>query len=197
MDRLAIIEANMIKIQEAQLRLEASQIKTDQHISELKASQLKTDAQLAKTDAQLAKTDSKLWSIGVNLGHTAEEFFYYALQENLQINHVKFDEISLNIKGKNKQVEDEFDIVLYNGNTIALVEIKHKVHPTDIDKLITKKLPNFKILFPDYANYNFYLGIGGMSVPLEVAKQAKNKGMLVFRQKGELADIDADNLIYF
>ncbi|MDX2196837.1 MAG: hypothetical protein NW207_10495 [Cytophagales bacterium] len=187
MDRLAIIEANMIKIQEAQA-------KTDASIQALQKSQAKTDAQLAKTDAQLAKTDAKLWSIGVNLGHTAEEFFYYAMVEKPVLGGITFDTVDTNIKSHTKTLQDEFDIVMYNGDSIGLIEVKHKVHPSDLHTLTTQKVQNFRLLFPDFKDYKIYVGIAGMSVPEAVAKQAHQKGIAVLRQKGEVTHIQDSNL---
>ncbi|MDX2196834.1 MAG: hypothetical protein NW207_10480 [Cytophagales bacterium] len=225
MDRLAIIEANMIKIQEAQLKTDASMkalqksqaktdaqlektyasiqalqesqaktdaqlAKTDAQLAKTDAQLAKTDAQLAKTDAQLAKTDAKLWSIGVNLGHTAEEYFYYALVEKPVLGGITFDTVDANIKSHTKTLQDEFDIVMYNGDTIGLIEVKHKVHPSDLETLTTQKTKNFRLLFPDYKDYKIYVGIAGMSIPEEIAGQAQNKGIAVLRQKGEVTEIN-------
>jgi hypothetical protein len=208
MDRLDRIERAIEKMQTRQLQIDkqlaktdAQLAKTDIQLAKTDAQLAKTDAQLAKTDAQLAKTDAKLKdtskilsNIGINLGHTAEEFFFYSLEENKKLGSILFDEIQMNVKAKVSKVQDEFDIVLYNGNTIGLVEIKHKVHPNDIENLATKKVDNFRILFPYYANYKIYLGIGGMSIPNNVAETAKKKGIALLRQKGQLTNIEAETM---
>lgn len=201
MDRLDRIENAIIELQKSHIQAEARQAKTDLQLAKTDEQLAKTDAQLAKTDAQLAKTDLKLKetatilsNIGINLGHTAEELFFYALEANPVLGNIKFDEVQSNIKAKTKNIQDEFDIVLYNGDSIGLVEIKHKVHPNDIQKLLTQKVKNFRILFPYYATHKIYLGIGGMSVPKEVADIASNYGIAVLRQKGELTEIKADKI---
>jgi hypothetical protein len=155
-------------------------------IEALQLSQLKTDSQLAKTDAQLAKTNRILSGIGINMGHAAEEFFSHSLQEKKTLGKVRFDAVALQLKAHKGKVQDEFDVVMYNGESVGLVEIKHKVHPADVEQLITRKLPNFKALFPKYADAVFYLGIAGMSIHGEVAEMAENAGIAVLRQKGDL-----------
>jgi hypothetical protein len=75
-----------------------------------------------------------------------------------------------------------------------LIEIKHKVHPNDIEKLKTKKVENFRVLFPEYASYKIYLGIGGMSIPQDIAELALENGIAILRQKGEIASIEAKML---
>lgn len=187
-------------------------------IRELHKSQAKTDAQMAKTDERIAKTEAllaetiaerremdKKWektqqilsNVGINLGIVAEEFFYYALEKKKKLGSIKFDSIQFNVRAPHPKVQDEFDIVMVNGNAVAIIEIKHKVHPSDIVKLKTKKLENFKAIFPQYADYTFYLGIGGLSVPAEIEEMAVSEGMAVLRQKGEVAEINDKKLVSF
>jgi hypothetical protein len=194
MERLNRIEKAIEALQQSQLKTDAQLVKTDLQLA-------KTDKQLAKTNAQLEKSE-KSWqetkkilsNVGINLGHVAEEFFYFALKEEKRFGNIQFDEISLNVKGRNRKTQDEFDIVLYNGDSIGLIEIKHKVHPNDLEQLKTRKVENFKLLFPDYADCRFYLGIGGMSIPAEVEAQALACGMAVLRQKGEAMELSENPL---
>jgi len=149
-----------------------------------------------ETEAQLAKTERILCGIGINLGHAAEEFFSHTLQKNKKLGKVKFDAVALQLKGHKGKVQDEFDVVMYNGNSVGLVEVKHKVHPSDVEQLITRKLPNFKSLFPMYANHVFYLGIAGMSIPEQVAELAQSEGIAVLRQVGDVLAMN-ENLKQF
>ncbi len=166
-------------------------------IKELHRAQAKTDAQLAETGLTLKETAQRLSNIGINLGHVAEEFFYYALKDDPKLGDIRFDRIVLNLHSMNKRIQDEFDIVLFNGDAVGIVEVKHKVHPKDIEKLKTKKVENFRELFPDYADHKYYLGIAGASIPSEVADIAKAAGIAVIRQKGEVAEIEADGLVAY
>ena len=169
--------------------LQLSQLKTDAQLA-------KTDAQLAKTDAQLAKTERILSGIGINLGHAAEEFFSHSLQKNKILGKIRFDAVALQLKAHKGKVQDEFDVVMYNGDAVGIVEVKHKVHPADVEQLIMRKLPNFKALFPKYADAAFYLGIAGMSIPQEVVEMAEDEGVAVLRQEGRVLAMN-DNLKSF
>jgi len=176
-------------------------------IEALQKSQLKTDRQLAKTDIQLAKTDAQLAlliaqqkegelqlaetkrilsGIGINLGDVAEDFFGNTLQEKKMLGDIQFDAVALQLKAHKGKIQDEFDVVMYNGHAIGIVEVKHKVHPADIEKLISGKLPNFRKLFPQYAGFDFYLGIAGMSIPKDATELAEKAGLAVLRQKGDV-----------
>ena len=118
---------------------------TDQELKDLVAnliaSQAKTDAQMAKTDAQMAKTDDKLnrlselyGGVSSNQGSAAEEFFFNSLTANPEVGGIKFDRVTPNVMPATKTKQGEFDIVLVNGNSVAVVEVKYKVHPSDIEK---------------------------------------------------------------
>ena len=173
-----------------------------QILKELSISQAETDAKFKETEAQMARTDAKLnkasellGNIGRNNGAVAEEYFYYSMEEKMEMGGIKYDVIKQNIHAMNRQqLEDEFDIVLYNGNSIGLIEVKHKVHPSDINKLITKKATNFRLLFTDYKDYKIYLGIAGFSIPEEVAEIAQDNGVAVLRQKGDVLVMNDSNL---
>ena len=107
---------------------------------------------------------------------------------------IKYDTISKNIHIKRKRLEDEFDVVLYNGNSIALIECKYKAHEKDLTKLVEKKVNNFRELNPDYANYTIYCGLGSFSFYPELEQQALDLGVAVLKQKGELMEVNASTI---
>ena len=199
--QLAKTDAQLAKTDAQLAKTDAQLAKTDAQLAKTDAQLAKTNAQLAKTDAQLSKTDKSLnratellGNMGMNLGAVAEEFFYEALKEKKILGNIKFDEVVCNIKTKIKKTEDKFDIVMYNGASIALIEIKHKVHPNDLITLYTTKIENFRLLYPAYKNHNIYLGIGGFSVPSSVEQQAHSRGIAVLKQKADVAVIDVKKL---
>lgn len=189
MRRLDRIEMGIEALQKSQLRTDEQQSRTEALLASLIAQQKKGEVQLAETKRILS-------GIGINLGDAAEEFFASSLQKNKKLGKVKFDAVALQLKGHKGRVQDEFDVVMYNGNSVGLVEVKHKVHPADVEQLITRKLPNFKALFPAYSNADFYLGIAGMSIPKEVIEMAENKGIAVLRQVGNVLTMN-ENLKKF
>ena len=185
------------KLKEAQEKTDIQITQSIKSIKELKEAQEKTDAQLAKTDAQLAKTDEKLKKIGVltgnisnNQGAVVEEFFYNSLEKTKKLGDLKFDFIATNIKNRNKEIEDEFDIVAYNGDSILLIETKYKFHPEDVKKIKDKKIPNFKKLFPMYKDYKIYGAVAGFNIPKESIKRAKGDKLFVLKRVGEIAKVD-------
>jgi hypothetical protein len=55
----------------------------------------------------------------------AEEFFYNSLNANPVIGLMEFDTVTPNLIMGSKQKHTEFDIVLDNVQSVALVEVKY------------------------------------------------------------------------
>ena len=169
--------------------------------AKLAIAQANTEVQFSKTEAQMAKTDATLERMGIHLGDitenngsTAEDYFYNSLLDNPVLGGVKYDSISKNLEIKSKRSQGEFDIVMFNGESIALIECKYKAHKSDVEKLIYKKVDSFKNLFPVYANYKFYLGIASFSFYPDLENFAIHNGVAILKQKGEVFEIEANNL---
>ena len=177
---------------------------TDQELKDLVASlaiaQAETDKQLKKTDKQLKETDRKLnkvaklvGAIGNNQGDVAEEYFINSLEDNMELLGIKFDKILSNLTTRKNNIEDEYDIVLVNGESIAIIEVKYKVHENDVKKL-DKKIETFKDLFPEYSNLKLYAGIAGFKVYKKAKEYAKEKGYFILQRKGDIVQTYAPSL---
>ena len=166
-----------------------------QAILELKESQKKTDEQLSKTDAQLAKTDNtlktalkQLGGIGKSQGEVAEEYFYNSLLDKKEINSIKFDSLSQNFYNKVGNIEGEYDLVLINGDSIAVIETKYKLKDEDVTHMLNKQIPNFKTLFPMYKDYKMYGGVAGFKIPKGTEEKAIKNGLFVLKRKGDILE---------
>ena len=189
------------ELKELVASLAVSQAKTDAQMAKTDALQKKNEEQFARTDAQMARTDEKLERIGIRLGNisdnngaTAEEYFFNSLEKKSELGGVKYDSVNRNVHAVRFRLEDEYDIVMYNGDSIALIECKYKAHENDVRKLIDKKVYNFKQLFPYYQNHKIYLGIASFSFYPELEALAKENGIAILKQIGDVMEIEADNL---
>ncbi len=61
-------------------------------------------------------------------------------------------------------------------------------------KLIDNKANNFRTLFPDFKDYKIYLGLASFSFYPELENFAKQNGVAILKQKGDVVEIEADNL---
>lgn len=205
------MESRLKNIEDIVDKLAQNAIVLDQKMTELIASQTKTDAQLAKTDEQMAKRDAqfaetdkqvKLTSriisgIGINLGNASEQLFYESLKKNMTIGEIKFDTIVENVSVKKKKHQAELDILMYNGEYVAIIETKHNVQKSDIDELTTKKVESYRKLFPKYADYNLILGMAGTSFSKDMQDYASVKGVAVLLHRGETFVVNARNIKEF
>jgi hypothetical protein len=107
---------------------------------------------------------------------------------------IKYDKISKNIHIVTKKLEDEFDIVMYNGNSIAIIESKFKAHKNDVKTLIQKKATNFRSSHPDFVDYKIYLGIASFGFYPELEQYAKENGVAILKQKDDITTIEDNNL---
>ncbi len=161
----------------------------------------RTDEQMKRTDEQMKRTDASLERIGIRLGNiadnngsNAEDYFFNSLADKPELGGIGYDTIVKNFIPKSKRGQGEFDIVMYNGENIALIECKYKAHKSDVEKLITMQVESFKKLFPIYSNHKFYLGIASFSFYPELEEFAKQNGVAILKQKGDVVEIEADNL---
>jgi hypothetical protein len=185
---------------------------TDQELKDLVASlaiqSAKTDAQMAKTGQELkdlatethrklAEVGRQLGDIGHSNGDAAENYFFNSLEDNIKLGKIKFDTISRNVKQRKHRLEDEYDIFLENGNAVGIIEVKYKVQKSHIDSMLEKKSKNFRILFPDYKDYKLYIGIAGLSIDTETEQYAIENGLVVLKQKGDVMQINSQNMMAF
>ncbi|MEY3220414.1 MAG: hypothetical protein RIT27_1771 [Pseudomonadota bacterium] len=164
----------------------------------------KTDAQLAKTDAQLAKTDAKLnkvaklfGDVNNNRGEEAEEFFFHSLRKHPQIGGIQFDTVHRNLSGSKGKISDEFDLVLVNGDALALVEVKTKAHIKLIDQILERKIPRLKTLFPAFKHYKIYAGIASLVTYPELVEKITEQGLFLLTQQGKHLEIINPPLQHF
>jgi hypothetical protein len=174
---------------------------TDKQFKETDRQFKETDKKMLENATELRKTEEILKNLGIHIGGMAnshgqstEEYFYNSLAENPRLGNIKFDEISRNLHFKIPNLEDEFDITMFNGNNIGLIECKYRAKEEDVIKLIDKKIGNFRTLYPLYANHTIYLGIASFSFDARLEKFARDNGVAILRQRGDVVEIEADNL---
>jgi len=165
---------------------------TDDELRELVASlalaQVKTDAQLAKTDAKLNKLAEMYGGVGNNQGRVTEEFYYNSLKHNPVLNGIQFDFIEKNVTRSKGGIEEEYDLLLVNGQEIYIVEVKYRLHPKDIERMVGRKLTNFKKLFPEYQNYRIHLALATFAVEDDVKQLALDNGVTLLQRRGDVIE---------
>ena len=163
-----------------------------EQMKEIQFAQKETDKQMKETDRKLQSIGIQLGNMSQNQGDIAEEYFINSLKKDFNIIGVQFDQLLSNVELKTKKINDEFDIVLVNGNTLAVIEVKYKVHPNDLEKL-ERKTKNIKLI-SHWADYKVYGGIACFKIPQDVIDEAKKSGYFILQQKGDIVVSIAENL---
>jgi hypothetical protein len=159
----------------------------------LREAQAKRDARF---DAKLDKINAMYGGISENLGAATEEFFYNSLKDMPVVGGIRYDEIRQHTGVGTPKNFAEIDLWLENGASIAIVEVKHKVHPRALDQL-ERQMQRVREFCPEYKDYKLYGGIAGFSIPDEVVAEAKARGMFVLKCKGELMETDSQAMRAF
>jgi hypothetical protein len=148
--------------------------------------------------------DKKFWAMHKEIGGIsnsngdfAEEFFYNSLKETMTFADIHFECISNKfarerIMPNKTEIKAQFDIVLHNGKSIALIEAKYKANLKDVREMIEKKVPNFRLLYPEYAKCKLYLGIGSLVLKDRVVQEAKKLGIGLMKQRGDAVEYKTD-----
>ena len=176
--------------------LAVAQQKTDEQIAELLESQKDTNLKFKEaairseeTDRKLQKVSDLLGGMGQNQGDVAEEFFFNSLVDDPHLGGIHFDDISKNESKQRGKLQEEYDIVMTNGNAIGIVEVKYKAHENDLSKL-ERKMRNFKTLFPWFNDYKLYGAIASFHINDDAKKDALERGFFVLQRKGEVVQTD-------
>ena len=169
---------------------------TDDELKKLVAglaiSQRETDEQMKRTDEQMKRTDQKLERIGAmvgnisnNQGDVAEEFFYQSLINDNRLGSIAFDDITKNMEKHKGNLQEEYDLFMTNGDSIAIVEVKYKAHINDVKKL-ERKFNNFKKLFPIYKDYKLYGALAAFHMNDEAKEATLSQGYFALQRSGDL-----------
>ncbi|MDR2593419.1 MAG: hypothetical protein LBC87_01425 [Fibromonadaceae bacterium] len=167
---------------------------TDKKLKDLN----KETEQLLKEIVAMQKENARqIGGISKSNGEFAEEFFYNSLKETMTFAGIRFDVISDKFGGTRilpdkTEIEAQFDIVLHNGKSLALIEAKYKANLKDVKEMVEKKVPNFRLLYPEYAKHKLYLGIGSLVLKDRVVQEAKKLGIGLMKQRGDAVEYKTD-----
>ena len=175
------------------------QAKTEQLLEEVGKQQQETDRLMKEskkeTDRIIRETNQQLGGMAYNQGRFAEEYFINSFEKGKQnFFGEKFDCLRRNEKaGLNAVIEDEYDILLINGKTVGIIEIKFKAHDKDIPKVLSKA-DTFRANYPKYKNHKIYLGLATMAFYPELEHACQDKGIAIIKQAGDTVVINDKHL---
>jgi hypothetical protein len=175
--------------------------KTDRQFAEtdrlFKESDARHEKRQADYEKRMKKMEENMGNWSNNHGSFAEEYFFNSFENGKQnFFGEEFDEIDKNLKSRKEKLLDEYDIVMFNHSSIAIVEVKFTVHEKDIPKTL-KKAETFRILFPEYKDFKIYLGLASLNFCKEMVNECIRHGIAVIKQVGETVVIHDEHLKVF
>ena len=185
-DLVASLSVNQDRAEREQVKRDAH---LDAHLDALIAANVANAALMAESSRKLDKVAALVGNIGQNQGAVAEEFFFNSLQAKPMLGGVQYDEVIDNLKGYSGKLRGEYDVVMVNGKSVALIEVKYVVHPDDITKTI-KGIENYRTFFPQHKDFDVYGAIAGFKIPDEVGEAAKQQGLMVLKRVGDAMEVD-------
>ena len=146
---------------------------------------IEKDEKMAKAEKDI-KIENLLQSrdTGYHIDYTervTKKYFYNALKMNKKIGNIGYNEILNNWQ----RGDDKYDIILINGNSIAVIEVKTLAKLKDLKKLLNKQLPRFKKFFPQYKDFDLYVGFASYYANDEIRNFAKENGIYLLERFGD------------
>ena len=172
---------------------------TRELFAETREQMAETDKKVKELTASIEATRKEIGGIGDSYGMHAESYFLESLRRGMKFGGITFDLVEDDIGKAFKLPNGEwqyaqFDIVMTNCDSIAIIEVKSKVKQDDVKGLVYRKVDHFKIIYPQYSNFKFYLGIAGFSYEKEAVKEALDRGVGILKLCGENVEIEDKHL---
>ena len=181
--------------------LHEAQKTTDEQMKLNAIAQKATDEQMKlnaiaqqESTRKLDKLGELYGNLGQNQGDVAEEFFFQSLIKDTHLGKIHFDDVVKNMEKHRGKIQEEYDLVMTNGDAIAVVEVKYKAHTNDLDKL-DRKMKNFKPLFPIYRAFKQYGAIAAFHINDEAKEEALRRGYFVLQRTGDLVHTESSDYL--
>ena len=158
----------------------------------LEKSSAEFDKRSAETDRQIRELKETINGISKSNGLFAEEYFFNSFENGKRTFFGEtFDDIEQNVKGL--ESKDEYDIVLINGKSVGVIEVKYKGRLDDIPKIINKA-HTFRANYPKFRNHRIYLAMASMMFHQRLEDECSRQGIAIVKQVGDTVVINDEYL---
>ena len=204
----AEIRATLAEVAARQKENEALSKESWRQILELKAQMAKTDAQMAENAVQMAENAVQMAENAVQMAKTSkdidklsrsvrelhshikndadacEQRFIDGLKlQNLVIAGVTFDDIYSNQTKDRRGHHIELDALLVNGDSIAIMEVKKRLHVNDVIKVRDNLIARFRHMYPEHQDKRLMVLVAGENINDDAATAALEAGFVILSFK--------------
>jgi hypothetical protein len=157
-----------------------------------------TQKEIKETQKEIGETQKEIGGISNSNGEVAESYFINSFKNYPHFAGQDFQIVDSNVNKYSKilNLKGEYDLLLYNGTSVAIIEIKYKVQKEHVEQVL-QKIESFKLLFPHYQDYAVYLGLAGLHVNVTAEKEAIKQGVGIIKQVGKNMVINDAHLKVF
>ena len=152
-----------------------------------------TDKKFDRLEKMIERDRELIGGISRSNGEFCEEYFINSFKEKPIFMGEKYDRVLPYHKPDSVVIEDEYDLVLRNGKSVVLIEMKYKAGTDDVGKMF-KKLDSYRANYPIYKKYKVYLCLASFRFPDLVRKRAAEKGVVLIQQRGEIIEVISENV---
>jgi hypothetical protein len=182
----------------AEMKKMKAEMKADREKREAEREKMKENQQdfmkrMDRLDALFAQTREQIGGISKSNGEFCEEYFINSFKEKPTLFGERFDRVVEYLKPDPVVINDEYDLVLRNGSTIALIEMKYKANTNDVGKMFSK-LHSYRANYPMFKDYKVYLCLASFRFPKLVRLKAAEEGIVLIEQRGGKIEVISENL---
>ena len=155
------------------------------------------DRYIAENERRMKKFDHTIGAWSNNHGSFAEEYFFNSFENGKKnFSGEEFYEIAKQVKGLKMGFKDEYDVVIVNGTTICIIEVKFKGHIDHIERLLNKAI-TYRENFPYHATHKIYMGFATLVFTPELEQECEKHGIAIIKQVGDAVVINDAHLRAF
>jgi len=152
-----------------------------------------TDKKFDRLEKMIDKDRELIGGISRSNGEFCEEYFINSFKEKPIFMGEKYDRVIPYLRPDPVVIEDEYDLVLRNGNSVVLIEMKYKAGTDDVGKMF-KKLESYRANYQMFKNYKVYLCLASFRFPDIVRECAAKEGVILIQQRGEIIEVISENV---
>ena len=152
------------------------------------------DRKFAQLEKAIENTNKQIGGISRSNGEFCEEYFINSFKENPTFMGEKYDYVVEYLRPyPNTVIPDEYDLVLHNGSTVVIIEMKYKASIEDVGKMFSK-LHSYRANYPMNKDYKIYLALASFRFPEKVRKRADEEGIVLIEQRGDKIEVISENV---
>ena len=194
------IKAMYAEVAEMQKETSLQMKETDKQFKEserrFKETERILNEKFTRMEKAIENTNKQIGGISRSNGEFCEEYFINSFKENPTFMGEKYERVVDYLKPEPVVINDEYDLVLRNGSTVVLIEMKYKANIEDVGKMFSK-LHSYRANYPMNKDYKVYLALASFRFPAKVRKRADEEGIVLIEQRGDKIEVISENVKAF